>query len=54
MKKNKVDILFIVFLAGSLILLNHFNVISRYPQYALIPLLAVYYFGQFIERNFKN
>ncbi len=54
MKKQIVNLLFIVFMAGSLILLDHFNVLSKYSQYALIPLLMVYYFGQFIQRNFKN
>jgi len=54
MKKQILNLLFIVFLAGVLLLLDHLNILSKYSQYALIPLIMVYYFGQFIQRNFKN
>jgi len=53
MKKLHINLLFIILIMGALILLNHFNIISRYPQFMLIPAIVIYYFGQFVQKHFK-
>lgn len=53
MKKRTVDLLFIIALAITLITLSELK-INVFNRFAIIPILAVYYFGQFVQRRFKK
>ncbi|RZK02462.1 MAG: hypothetical protein EOO46_18530 [Flavobacterium sp.] len=52
MNKTTFGLLFIVISAGILLILNHFGYLEKYSAFALIPILAAYFLGQFSERKF--
>jgi hypothetical protein len=53
MKKRTFDMLVIIFIAVALSLLYKFNLLDGLARYALIPILAFYFLGQYSERKFK-
>jgi di/tricarboxylate transporter len=54
MKKRTFDILVIIFIAIVLSLLYEFNLLDGMANYALIPILAFYFLGQYSQRKFKE
>ena len=54
MKKVHFDILMIVLMAALLLGLNYFELLEKYVHFALIPMLAFYWLGQYSERKFGN
>ena len=52
-KKRILDVIFIAIAGASVLVLNHFGLISEYPGLSLIPLLMAYFIGQFVERKTK-
>ncbi len=52
MRKSLFDILIILSMAGLLTLLNQFDLLKPSAKFAMIPLLAYYFLGRYVERNF--
>jgi len=54
MRKRIFDIVIIVSFAAFLIALSTFDLLKKYANLALIPILVAYYLGQYAEKHFKN
>lgn len=54
MKKRTFDIIVILIIAILLVTLNQFNLLEKSAKFMVIPMLALYYLGQFAERKFKK
>ncbi len=54
MKKETFNLLVIVMIAILLLILNQFELLEKYSKFALIPILAFYYLGQYAERKFRS
>ena len=52
MKKRTFDIIVILFIAIALSILYSFHLLDGLAKFALIPILAFYFIGQYSERKF--
>jgi len=52
MKKRTFDIIVILFIALALTILNEFSLLDGYSKFALVPLIAFYFIGQYSEKRF--
>ncbi len=52
MKKRTFDIIVILFIGIVLTMLYYFNLLDGLAKFALIPILAFYFIGQYSERKF--
>lgn len=54
MTKRTFDVLMILLIAGLLLILNKFNLMDKFKEFALILILAFYFLGKISERKFKD
>lgn len=54
MKKRTFDIFVILLIALLLIILNQFDLLGKLAKFMLIPILAFYFIGQYVERKFQK
>ena len=52
MNKTGFDILIIVVMVSMLSIIIYFNLTDLYMKFSLIPLLTMYFIGQYAERKF--
>ena len=53
MNKKNFDRIVIILIAVVLVALAYFGLLEKSAKFMLVPLLAVYYIGQYSERSFK-
>ncbi|MBP7508118.1 MAG: hypothetical protein KA807_09875 [Prolixibacteraceae bacterium] len=53
MKKRTINIIVILLIAIILIILGELEMLEKSAKFMLIPIVALYYFGQYTERKFK-
>ena len=53
MNKKNFDRIVIILIAVVLVALAYFGLLDKSAKFMLVPMLAVYYIGQYSERSFK-
>ena len=54
MKKKHFDIIVIISIAVFLGTLMVFDLVEKFAKFMVIPMLAIYFIGQYSERRFRN
>jgi len=54
MKKRTFDIIVILSIAIALTILTQFDLLEKSAKFMLIPILAFYYIGRYVERKFQK
>lgn len=54
MNKRTFDVLVIVVIAAMLVLLAQFRLLEQSAKFMLVPILAFYFLGQYVQRKFQK
>ncbi|WP_170265066.1 hypothetical protein [Salibacter halophilus] len=52
MKSKYVDVLMILVITVFLIAMNEIGILEKYVEFIIIPMLAVYFVGKYVQRKF--
>jgi len=54
MKRRTINIIVILLIAIFLTIISQLNLLESSAKFMLIPILAFYYIGQYVERKFQK
>lgn len=54
MNKIYFGMLFLIIATVIILILNHYDLIADFGEFALIPILAAYFIGQYSERKYGH
>lgn len=54
LKKQIINLIVIVLITASLMTLGHFNLLEKSAKFMLLPILAFFYLGQYMERKIQD
>jgi hypothetical protein len=54
LKKQIIYLIVIVLITASLMTLRHFNLLEKSAKFMLLPILAFFYLGQYMERKIQD
>jgi hypothetical protein len=54
MKSKYIDVLMILIITIFLIAMNEIGILEKYAEFMIIPMLAIYYIGKYVQRKFSQ